>query len=197
MYLPYSGPSDNKWDDYYDYLFVDIGIRLTKNITQNLGFDILKFKVGGGDRVLSDSNLSGYGNYVEWFDNLNIQILTGMKFSTNRFGQKKHTYFYTSLRAGIGLIDSSWGYYYFDDNTQNNNYVSEFYELCINSTAFTTEIDIGIHFKYFFLGVTANNFFFKPDVYFISPGFWDINKTVHKPFIGVRFGLDFGRHESY
>jgi hypothetical protein len=151
----------------------NLGIRSTRNISPNVGFDIFKLNLGVNYYHIESIDLFSFFT----------QLLTGIRFATNRFGRSKNAYFYTSLRAGVGLV--SYDYY---DHYYRNSHIS---------LAIATELDAGIHFKYFFLGATINHNFFNPAAYMYSPEYGDVDKIIRRLAWGLRFGLDFGKRKSY
>jgi hypothetical protein len=181
----------------FGYRF-DGSVTYTRNISPNFGFDI--FKLNGG----------GYWSNYE--DMGYFQLLAGLRFATNCFGKNKRTYFYTSVRAGVGFFD-----HYKDDYTDyeggyvsNNYYDSRYtYYYYYGSLAFAAELEAGFHFKYFFLGVAINQAFYKPDhirdTYSSRKGdnYGTYTETklgkgnLPMPLIGLRIGVDIGKSKPY
>jgi len=183
LYQPNAFGLDFGWwmwfDDFYTYggnSCFNLGIRYTKNISPNVGFDIVK---------LSHSS-SHYSNDVGRSSNYSLDMLTGIRFASNRFGKNKNAYLYTSLRAGVG-----WAYYL--DYLYNNYYDYDTNIVFDTEFVFVMELDAGIHFKYFFLGATVNHNFFNR-TYVYLPDVGEMNK---KPAWGLRFGWDMGMWMAY
>ena len=147
----------------------EANVGYTKNISPNLGFDIVILSFG-------------------W--EVYSQLLTGLRFSTNRFGGSKNTYFYTSLRAGVGSFD----YSYYD---YGNNYDDHY---TYDGFSFAAELEAGFHFKYFFLGTAVHLGFFKAkanDYYGYSTQSKEQGAFDRIPAISLRLGFDFGKRVAY
>jgi hypothetical protein len=168
----------------YTYGFLSVGSRCTKNISPNFGLDILKWNIGTQGK---DHNIVNDDTY-ESVSSLYGQLLTGVRFATNRFGRNKNTYFYTSLRAGIGVVSYEYSYVVSDDPDDfGNNFV-----LSTDKGVFAMEMDAGVHFKYFFLGATINHNFDNSTLYTYFLGMGNVSNNMLKPSWGLRFGWDIG-----
>lgn len=187
-----------KYDSFEDkwvipkYVFGNLGVRYTKNISPNFGVDIFKVNFGYKSH---ENAWEAYG--YEWEEIIYGQLLSGLRFATNRFGGSRNTYFYTSLRAGVSVIKVDYGSSW---SEINNNYTISYPNPYFGylRIAFATELDFGIHFKCFFLGATVNQNFFNPSEHIIiSDGFGDVYKMLQKPVAGLRFGWDFGKQKPY
>jgi hypothetical protein len=160
-------------------------VSYTRNTSPNFGVDIFKLS-GGLWSYIAPSHQ----------DVIFIQLLTGLRFATNSFGKSKRTYFYTSVRAGVGWFD----YYKGDDYDYYYGY---------HGLAFAAELEAGFHlYKYFFLGLTVNQAFFKPDyIHKTHTNNRYTNDTytetkldkgsLPKPLIGLRIGVDIGKSKMY
>jgi hypothetical protein len=154
----------------------EVNVSYTRNISPNFGFDIFKLNCGmSSSSDQYDTESMAYG-----------QLLTGLRFATNRFGRNKNTYFYTSLRSGVGYFD------YF------HHHYSSLSPKTYSGLAFAAELEVGFHFKYFFLGAAINHGIFKVsytdyhDAKSEMGGFLN-----HPPFIGLRIGVDIGKRVAY
>jgi hypothetical protein len=146
--------------------WIEGSVNYTRNISPKFGFDILKL------------------NYSWWnMHGKHFQLLTGLRFATNRFGVEKAKntyYFYTSVRAGVGFFN--YGDYY-----------GGYYKY--SGPAFATELEGGFHFKYFFLALAVNQGFFRLDHY--SYGDSKTKGDLVYPLVGLRLGWDIGKRVAY
>jgi hypothetical protein len=194
----------------------DASVGYTRNTSPNFGFDV--FKLSGGFW----NNYDSYYRDNDYRDVGYFQLLTGLRFATNSFGENKSTYFYTSVRAGIGIFgyDTYKSGNYYTDYEAGYPYGSNYYDLryityhhhyyySYEGFAFAAELEAGFHFKYFFLGAAVNLSFFTPD--YIRETYTSIvngnstytetklgkGKSVLMPLIGLRLGVDIGRSKLY
>jgi len=109
--------------------FPQWGIRVgTVNFTNSFGWDILRFKGLHAEGKNQGQDYNYFGSY---------SFLTGPRFNAYPFKNKTHAHMYCVLRSGVAMIHSR----YYDA------------ESC-----FSTEIETGVHFKYFYLGLSASYF---------------------------------------
>jgi hypothetical protein len=154
---------------------IEGSVSYTRNISPNFGCVI--FKLNGGTTNPDDMSY--------------LQLLTGPRFATNCFGRNKNTYFYTSVKAGVG-------FFHYWEHVYNYGYRYDYHYFGL---AFAAELEAGIHFKYFFLGLAVNHGFFKPKLNYrhnddnTQPG--EMGVFDRPPFIGLRLGWDIGKRVSY
>jgi len=107
----------------------DASIRYTWNIIPYIGWEVIKFKFSFNDGL----EQTGY-----------INALSGVRFSTPRFGRSKASYVYTAFRFGAAYYND-YDYYGYNYYGYNDYYYYDRF-------GFTWECDmVGIHFRHFFM----------------------------------------------
>lgn len=139
---------------YFDFIGTtygsDLGLRYTWNFSPYFGWDAIKLK------LFHSGNNFQIGL---------INVLTGIRASTPRFGSRKIAYLYGALRLG--------GAYYLDEFEikDENIYENDYWGF---KFGFTPELEFGIHFKHLFFG----------------PKYSYLNR-MH--YIGLNLGIDIGK----
>jgi len=155
--------------------YLNLGMRYTRNIVPNVGLDIIKLSVSAYsyNTYYYEAHASGYSSYDSYDDYIFFDMLTGVRFSTNRFGRTyNNIYFYTALRAGPGWAKQDYNFSSSSYGIRASDSFSDSYP------TFATELDAGIHFRYFFFGATAS-----------------YHANCPKIAWGLRFGFDIGSRE--
>jgi len=137
MYIPHAVGIEwswgyiNKWSNMgsnFGLIGMDYGLRYTWNFLPYVGWDVIKLRLSANIAPdISNSTQFGFG------------ALSGIRFATPCWGKHKSTNFYTAFRFGAAYYINRIGNYDNDD----------FYTY--NSFGFTWELNLGFHFKHFFL----------------------------------------------